>query len=388
MSRGEKSMQMDQIGAGIAQRRKQMVLSQEELAKLLGVTRQAVSKWESGAALPSVDNIVELARIFSVSVDELLQLEKKSGEPGLSAQSVGLLLDEHSARQENRIKRMMWALIAAAVVLAIGIVVSSLLGMQRTNRMEDNLKRRISDTNAQIQSQINGIQTDISNAVKQALDEGSTMLADSGFHDFVYIHESGTVEMMAFAYPKALGEYSDAEFYAILSDGTRISAPAKEISGSFEGTLSIPATDVQYMDVDAYISWNENGQTVTEKIFCPQLWMDDLRLVLDDVGMHYVYWDQDQSSVILMPYAGVRTTNTYAESYPEKVVFEIYVSSQLRETVEVICEYEDGTVYSTISPEEDILIDGIFPLEELSMRVTVTDRRGNEFERQWVFTEE
>lgn len=177
-------MQMEQIGAGISKRRKQLGLSQEDLAKQIGVTRQAVSKWESGAALPSVDNIVELARIFSVSVDELLQLEKKSGEPGLSAQSVGLLLDEHSARQENRIKRMMWALIAAAVVLAIGIVVSSLLGMQRTNRMEDNLKRRISDTNAQIQSQINGIQTDISNAVKQALDEGSTMLADSGFHDF------------------------------------------------------------------------------------------------------------------------------------------------------------------------------------------------------------
>ena len=50
-------MQIGEIGKGIAERRKQAGLSQEELARRLGLTRQAVSRWESGAALPTVDNL-------------------------------------------------------------------------------------------------------------------------------------------------------------------------------------------------------------------------------------------------------------------------------------------------------------------------------------------
>ena len=49
-------------------------LSQEELAEKLGVTRQAVSKWESAQSAPDIDKIVELCKIFNVSADNLLGL--------------------------------------------------------------------------------------------------------------------------------------------------------------------------------------------------------------------------------------------------------------------------------------------------------------------------
>lgn len=51
--------------------RKQAGLSQEGLANLLGISRQAVQKWESGASSPDLDNLVALARFFKVSVDYL-----------------------------------------------------------------------------------------------------------------------------------------------------------------------------------------------------------------------------------------------------------------------------------------------------------------------------
>ncbi len=52
--------------------RKQSGLSQEGLASLLGVTRQAVQKWESGSSRPDMDNLAALARYFNVSLDYLV----------------------------------------------------------------------------------------------------------------------------------------------------------------------------------------------------------------------------------------------------------------------------------------------------------------------------
>lgn len=52
--------------------RKRAGMTQEELAEKLGVTRQAVSKWEADAAFPETENILELCRLFHVSSDELL----------------------------------------------------------------------------------------------------------------------------------------------------------------------------------------------------------------------------------------------------------------------------------------------------------------------------
>ena len=50
-------------------------MSQEELAEKLGVSRQAVSKWESGATQPELPKLIELSKIYQVSVDALLSLE-------------------------------------------------------------------------------------------------------------------------------------------------------------------------------------------------------------------------------------------------------------------------------------------------------------------------
>ena len=58
--------------------RKKHNLSQEELAEKLGVSRQAVSKWERCEASPDTDNLIALAKIYNLSLDELIYGEKEN----------------------------------------------------------------------------------------------------------------------------------------------------------------------------------------------------------------------------------------------------------------------------------------------------------------------
>ena len=69
-------------GQKIQSCRKKVGLTQEELAEKLGVSRQAVSKWESDLAFPETENVLQLCKLFSVSADELLfGRESENGAP-------------------------------------------------------------------------------------------------------------------------------------------------------------------------------------------------------------------------------------------------------------------------------------------------------------------
>lgn len=65
--------------------RKSAGLSQEELAERLGVSRQSVSKWELGQAYPETEKIIELSRMFGVSLDLLLKGEEPPAAPAQAA---------------------------------------------------------------------------------------------------------------------------------------------------------------------------------------------------------------------------------------------------------------------------------------------------------------
>ena len=69
-------MDMQKLGKNIAALRKSNGFTQETLAQRLGITPQAVSKWETGAGLPEASLLVELAGLFSVPVDDILCIER------------------------------------------------------------------------------------------------------------------------------------------------------------------------------------------------------------------------------------------------------------------------------------------------------------------------
>lgn len=67
---------MSSFGEKVQRARKERRLSQEGLAELLDVSRQAVSKWEQDAGYPETETLVRLARALHVSLDWLMSLEQ------------------------------------------------------------------------------------------------------------------------------------------------------------------------------------------------------------------------------------------------------------------------------------------------------------------------
>ena len=104
--------------------RKKDGLSQEQLAERLGVSRQAVSKWESGKAVPESDTLISISEYFNVSLDYLM----KEDDSAVSDPIVGTKNDQPS-NNTGREKRILGtvACIGGIICLIIWGLISVLM---------------------------------------------------------------------------------------------------------------------------------------------------------------------------------------------------------------------------------------------------------------------
>lgn len=70
--REEKAIIKKSLGEVLKQHREDCKMTQEFVAEAIGVSRQAVSKWENGTSDPSTSNLIALAKLFELSAEELL----------------------------------------------------------------------------------------------------------------------------------------------------------------------------------------------------------------------------------------------------------------------------------------------------------------------------
>ncbi|MEG2288822.1 MAG: helix-turn-helix transcriptional regulator [Clostridium sp.] len=92
------------FGEKLQKIRKDKGLSQEQLAGLLNVSRQAVSKWESGQTYPELDKLITLSDLFNISLDELVKNknievsynneEKNNGKEAVSGENEDIEVEE------------------------------------------------------------------------------------------------------------------------------------------------------------------------------------------------------------------------------------------------------------------------------------------------------
>ena len=93
-------------GQFIKQLRTEHNWSQYQLADLVPITRQAVSKWERGVSLPDSSTLLILAKIFDVSVDELLIGERLNKGNKEKVEEVKLQMVDENISKSKKIKRV------------------------------------------------------------------------------------------------------------------------------------------------------------------------------------------------------------------------------------------------------------------------------------------
>lgn len=76
------------LGEKITSLRNTHKLSQGDLAEKLGVSRQSVSKWETGASMPELDKLIMISNLFQVSLDELVKSESMTDDKAAEAEII------------------------------------------------------------------------------------------------------------------------------------------------------------------------------------------------------------------------------------------------------------------------------------------------------------
>ena len=113
--------------------RKKQGLSQEELGYKLNVTRQTVSKWELGQTTPEMDKLVELSKLFNISIDELIN--------GPIIQNNSNLINEEQPRPIKEKKGSREKIIKVILVVSL-IVVLILIAIKSTTIISEKWKER------------------------------------------------------------------------------------------------------------------------------------------------------------------------------------------------------------------------------------------------------
>ena len=104
----------------LAELRNKKGLSQIAAAEALNVLRQAISRWETGASAPSTENLIELSRLYGVSMDELVN----GGESGRTENEAESAAASPPRRTSRRLRLAVIALALAALAAIIGAYLS------------------------------------------------------------------------------------------------------------------------------------------------------------------------------------------------------------------------------------------------------------------------
>ena len=251
-------------------------MSQEELAEKLGVSRQAVSKWESGATQPELSKLIELSKLYSVSVDELLSLEHAKPEQDAAESPVQSNAEKAPAEKLSfrdfciQHKKIIGGAAVAAMALAALIAV----GVHYNNRI-NSLSMQVND----LRSQLYNVQNNLSNQIAGISNNVSDILARESSLISQYSYEVKSVNLkkqectLAFSLlPKTISENTIVNIGVIdRSSSSPLSSVGPSVYnvpltqdgfGYLRGDIALALSD----ELGVNVNFMTNGETQSQEL--------------------------------------------------------------------------------------------------------------------------
>ena len=248
------------LGQNIQTARKAKGISQETLAEKIGVSRQALGKWEKDTALPGVDNLQALAKELGVSVDALLgSAAPDTAAPAVTLNALRDLLDARDAEARRR-RRGAWlaAAAAAAVLLAVGGGMAARLQTRldglagQYGYLSSELSRTNSDLSARMQ--------ELQNAVRQ----GESTVLDWGWHPLASLQDDGKMPVEVYVKPRTEQQGAAVTLCVTNGSDTALYAMQRGQDGVYTVRELVFALGQDYA---LSVQWtNPDGTTVNENL--------------------------------------------------------------------------------------------------------------------------
>lgn len=269
-------------GTRIAQKRKELGLSQEQLGEQLGVSRQSIYKWESDTVLPEVEKLVALSKLFSVTVGWLLGVEENEKEAwdGDLSEAQLRMVEEIAARYRpapDKKKRRVFVIAATAAAVIIAVVFIALFSrMSKLQRGYHMLQGQVGSMQGELHSQIDNITNQVTAALEQQTKITSTCEATIQSADLA----ENTVTFAVSAIPKTYTEGTEAVFIAE-SEGKSTEAAALLGEGQrFSGTVTCPLSD----EITISVAFISDGTRQTQVIWSfYDLYTASIRYTFDEM---------------------------------------------------------------------------------------------------------
>lgn len=250
------------LGQNIQAARKAKGLSQETLAEKVGVSRQALGKWEKDTALPGLDNLQALAAELGTGVDALLGTEPSA--PAAPAVTLDAMRDLLSARDaEEKRRRRLWGCAGGATFL---ILAGLLAGMALQYERQINA---LNQNYAAIQSSYAAQQADLSAQISELQDAvrmGETTVLDWRWLPADKLHRDAAGSWMPVQVqvtPRTAAEGTSARLAVRCGDETRLYDMTAAPDGSFAaGGLVFTVGDNYALSVQ----WTADGVTTSEAL--------------------------------------------------------------------------------------------------------------------------
>ena len=250
------------LGQNIQTARKAKGMSQETLAEKIGVSRQALGKWEKDTALPGLDNLQALAAELGTGVDALLGAQAES--PAAPAVTLDALRDLLAARDaEEKRRRRLWGGAAGAAFLVLaGLLAGTALQYERQiNALNQNY--------AAIQSSYAAQQADLSAQISELQDAvrmGETTVLDWRWLPADKLHRDAAGSWMPVQVqvtPRTAAAGTTARLAVRCGDDTRLYDMTAAPDGSFAAGGIVFTVGSTY---ELSVQWTADGVTKSETL--------------------------------------------------------------------------------------------------------------------------